>query len=306
MSTLLIRVVLGARGAPQGSVCPASVRVHLCRRNVSATLAPMLCTWCMLSSAACSLFSPPSRGEAGGVPSPDGTESFYRYCSSSASSTSTACCVGTQLSAAGVAASCFGLGAQAAATARRRFAHPETPTRCFRSLLRTPVLLLPPYLSPNPSFKIGRLHITVLNSWDEARGKDTRQMQWLNTDLQAATRQTDLVDFIIVMFHHAPYSRGARVKQRHTIEVCVCSGGRVRTILMCSADEGSKDREEEERSLSIVRTLGRSLWVVACCMSCGVPHLWCQACLSTPTPPLRWLRCDGSWCPCWRHMVWTL
>jgi 3',5'-cyclic AMP phosphodiesterase CpdA len=55
------------------------------------------------------------------------------------------------------------------------------------------------------------LHITVLNSWDEARGKNTRQMQWLNTDLQAATRQTDLVDFIIVMFHHAPYSRGARV-----------------------------------------------------------------------------------------------
>lgn len=61
------------------------------------------------------------------------------------------------------------------------------------------------------SFNIGRVHIIVLNSWDEARGNNTRQMQWATADLQSATKQTSLLDFIIVMFHHAPYSRGACV-----------------------------------------------------------------------------------------------
>jgi hypothetical protein len=38
------------------------------------------------------------------------------------------------------------------AATRRHLTHPETPTRCFRSLLRTPVLLLSP-TSPQPQLQ---------------------------------------------------------------------------------------------------------------------------------------------------------
>ncbi len=55
------------------------------------------------------------------------------------------------------------------------------------------------------SFDYGNIHIISLDSHDEDRSLGSPMLTWLENDLGATTQE-----WIIVIFHHAPYSKGSR------------------------------------------------------------------------------------------------
>lgn len=54
------------------------------------------------------------------------------------------------------------------------------------------------------SYDYGRAHFICLNSYDVDRSAEAAMAQWLRADLQAAT-----ADWLIVFFHHPPYTKGS-------------------------------------------------------------------------------------------------
>ncbi len=69
------------------------------------------------------------------------------------------------------------------------------------------------------SFDIGRVHFIALNSYDAARSPDGAMAQWLKADLEKTK-----ADWIIVFFHHPPYTKGShdsddRGKDKELVEM---------------------------------------------------------------------------------------
>jgi hypothetical protein len=54
------------------------------------------------------------------------------------------------------------------------------------------------------SFDVGNLHVAVLDSYETRRSPDGAMAAWLDADLAASN-----ADWLVVAFHHPPYSRGS-------------------------------------------------------------------------------------------------
>lgn len=75
------------------------------------------------------------------------------------------------------------------------------------------------------SFDYANIHFVMLDSQDSDRDPEGKMLRWLQRDLQAyqqATHQAGQQDWLIVAFHHPPYSKGS-----HDSDDAGDSGGRL-------------------------------------------------------------------------------